>query len=79
MDKMEYLLDLYDIELHKRLMYSSTNRKYELKLTLEHISALEEIIKIVEEHEQSINVYVLGHMPELYLNTGRAASPPNRQ
>ena len=51
MDKMEYLLDLYDTELHKHLMYSSTNRKDELKLTLEHISALEEIIKIVEEHE----------------------------
>ena len=51
MNKMEYLLDLYDTELHKRLMYSSTNRKDELKLTLEHISALEEIIKIVEEHE----------------------------
>ena len=51
MDKLEYLLDLYDIELHKRLMYSSTNRKDELKLTLEHISALEEIIKIVEENE----------------------------
>ena len=32
MDKMEYLLDLYDIELHKRLMYSITNRKDELKL-----------------------------------------------
>ena len=51
MDKMEYLLDLYDIELHKRLMHSITNRKDELKLSLEHISALEEIIKIVEEHE----------------------------
>ena len=51
MNKMEYLLDLYDIELHKRLMYLSTNRKDELKLTLEHISALYEIIKIVEEHE----------------------------
>lgn len=50
MDKMEYLLDLYDMELHKRLMYESTDRKDELKLTLEHISALEEIIKIVEEH-----------------------------
>ena len=51
MDRMEYLLDLYDIELHKRLMYSITNRKDELKLTLEHISALEEIINIVEENE----------------------------
>ena len=51
MDKMEYLLDLYDIELHKRLMYESTDRNDELKLTLEHISALEEIIKIIEEHE----------------------------
>ena len=51
MNKMEYLLDLYDIELHKRLMYSITNRKDELKLTLEHITALEEIIKIVEENE----------------------------
>lgn len=50
MNKMEYLLDLYDMELHKRLMYESTDRKDELKLTLEHISALEEIIKIVEEH-----------------------------
>ena len=69
MDKMEYLLDLYDTELHKHLMYSSTNRKDELKLTLEHMSALEEIIKIIEEHEQSINVYVLGHIPETYSNT----------
>ena len=51
MDKLDYLLDLYDIELHKRLMYSTTNRKDELKLTLEHISTLEEIIKTVEEHE----------------------------
>ena len=51
MDKMEYLLDLYEIELHKRFMYESTDRKDELKLTLEHISALEEIVKIVEEHE----------------------------
>lgn len=50
MDKMEYLLDLYDIELHKRLMYSNAGREAELKLTLEHISVLEEIIKIVEEH-----------------------------
>ena len=50
MDKMEYLLDLYEIELHKRFMYESTDRKDELKLTLEHISVLEEIIKIVEEH-----------------------------
>lgn len=51
MDKLEYLLDLYDIELHNRLMYEGTDRKDELKFTLEHISALEEIIKIVEEHE----------------------------
>ena len=51
MDKMEYLLDLYDIELHKRFIHEGTDRKDELKLTLEHISALEEIIKIVEEHE----------------------------
>lgn len=50
MDKMEYLLDLYDMELHKRFMYESTDRRDGLKLTLEHISALEEIIKIVEEH-----------------------------
>ena len=69
MDKLEYLLDLYDIELHKRLMYEGTDRKDELKFTLEHISALEEIIKIIEEHEQSINVYVLGHIPETYSNT----------
>ena len=51
MDKMEYLLDLYDIEHYKRFMYEITDRKDELTLTLEHISALEEIIKIVEEHE----------------------------
>lgn len=51
MDKLEYLLDLYDIELHKRLMYEGTDRKDELKFTLEHISALEEIIKIVGENE----------------------------
>ena len=70
MNKMEYLLDLYDIELYKRLMYSSTNRKDELKLTLEHISALDEIIKIVEENEQFIKVNVIGHMPEIYPNTG---------
>ena len=70
MDKMEYLLDLYDIELYKRLMYSSTNRKDELKLTLEHISALDVIIKIVEENEQFIKVNVIGHMPEIYPNTG---------
>ena len=70
MNKMEYLLDLYDTELHKRLMYSSTNRKDELKLTLEHISALDEIIKIVEEHEQSIKVNVIGYIPEIYPNTG---------
>ena len=49
MDKMEYLLDLYDIEHYKRFMYEITDRKDELTLTLEHISALEEIIKIVEE------------------------------
>ena len=49
MDKLEYLLDLYDIELHKRLMYKKSNRVQELKLTEEHISALEEIIKIVEK------------------------------
>ena len=51
MDKMEYLLDLYDIEHYKRFMYEITDRKDELTLTLEHISALEKIIKIVEEHE----------------------------
>ena len=68
MDKLEYLLDLYDIELHNRLMYEGTDRKDELKFTLEHISALEEIIKIVEEHEQSIKAHVLGHIPEIYSN-----------
>ena len=51
MSIMEYLLDLYDIEQYKRFMYESTDRKDELKLTLKHISALEEIIKIIEEHE----------------------------
>lgn len=50
MDKLEYLLDLYDIELHKRLMYKKSNRVQELKLTEERISALEEIIKIIEKH-----------------------------
>ena len=51
MSIMEYLLDLYDIEQYKRFMYEGTDRKDELTLTLEHISELEEIIKIVEEHE----------------------------
>ncbi len=51
MSIMEYLLDLYDIEQYKRFMHEGADRKDELKLTLEHISALEEIIKIVEEHE----------------------------
>ena len=50
MDKLEYLLDLYYIELHKRLMYKKSNREQELKLTEERISALEEIIKIIEKH-----------------------------
>ena len=60
MSIMEYLLDLYDIEQYKRFMYESADRKDELKLTLKHISALEEIIKIIEEHEQSKKVYVFG-------------------
>lgn len=60
MDKLEYLLDLYDIELHKRLMYKKSNRVQELKLTEKHISALEEIIKIVEKQNQFKKVYVFG-------------------
>ena len=50
MDKLEYLLDLYDIELHKRKKKKKSNRVQELKLTEERISALEEIIKIIEKH-----------------------------
>lgn len=60
MDKLEYLLDLYDIELHKRLMYKKSNRVQELKLTEERISALEEIIKIIEKHNQFKKMYVFG-------------------
>lgn len=51
MSIMEYLLDLYDIEQYKRFMYEGTDRNDELKLTLEHIYALDEIIKIISEHE----------------------------
>lgn len=60
MDKLKYLLDLYDIELHKRLMYKKSNRVQELKLTEERISALEEIIKIIEKHNEFKKVYVFG-------------------
>lgn len=54
---LEYLLDLYEIELHKKLLYSDDilsdkpkpGREKEFEMTLANISILEELIK---EHEK---------------------------
>ena len=54
---LEYLLDLYEIELHKKSLYSDDvlsdksklGREKEFEMTLENISILEALIKEQEE------------------------------
>ena len=56
---LEYLLDLYEIELHKKSLYSDgvlsdkpkPGREKEFEMTLENISILEELIREQEEKQ----------------------------
>ena len=55
--KLEYLLDLYEIELYKKSMYSSDilsdkpkyGKEKQFKLAAQNISILQELIKEQEE------------------------------
>ena len=55
--KLEYLLDLYEIELHKKSIYSSDilsdkpkcGKEKEFEIAVEHLSLLNELIKEQEE------------------------------
>ena len=57
MNKTEYLLDLYEIELHKKSLYENgigtnlpkANREKEFAITIEHIAILNELLDMLEE------------------------------
>ena len=57
MDKREYLLDLYEIELHKKSLYENgigTNipklhREKEFAIAAKHIAILNELLDMLEE------------------------------
>ena len=57
MDKKEYLLDLYEIELHKKSLYEDgigtntpkPNREKEFEVAAKHIALLNELLDMLEE------------------------------
>lgn len=57
MDKKEYLLDLYEIELHKKSLYEKEigtnipkpNREKEFEIAVKHIAILNELLDSLEE------------------------------
>ena len=57
MDKKEYLLDLYEIELYKKTLYENgigtnipkLNREKEFDVTVKHIAVLNELLDMIEE------------------------------
>ena len=56
MNKTEYLLDLYEIELHKKSLYENgigtnipkPNREKEFALAVEHVDILNELLDMLE-------------------------------
>ena len=56
-DKKEFLLDLYEIELHKKSLYEDgigtnqpkPNREKEFELVIKNITILNELIDMLEE------------------------------
>lgn len=57
MDKKEYLLDLYEIELYKKTLYENgigtnqakPNREKEFDLAVEHVAILNELLDMLEK------------------------------
>ncbi len=57
MDKKEYLLDLYEIELYKKTLYENgigtnipkLNREKEFDVAVKHIAVLNELLDMIEE------------------------------
>ena len=57
MNTKEYILDLYEIELHKKSLYEDgigtnqpkPNREKEFALAVEHIAILNELLDLLEE------------------------------
>ena len=57
MDKKEYLLDLYEIELYKKSLYENgigtnmakPNRENEFEIAVKHIAILNELLDILEK------------------------------
>ena len=57
MHKREYLLDLYEIELHKKSLYENgigtnmpkPNREKEFEVAVKHIAILDELLDSLEE------------------------------
>ncbi len=57
MNKTEYLLDLYEIELYKKTIYedglgtnqAKPNREKEFALAVEHVAILNELLDMLEE------------------------------
>ena len=57
MDKKEYLLDLYEIELYKKTLYENgigtnipkLNREKEFDVAVKHIAVLNELLDMLEE------------------------------
>lgn len=57
MDKKEYLLDLYEIELYKKSLYEDgigtnlpkSTRKKEFEIAIKHITILNELLDLLEK------------------------------
>lgn len=57
MDKKDYLLDLYEIELYKKTIYedgigtnqAKPNREKEFDVAVKHIAVLNELLDMIEE------------------------------
>ena len=57
MDIKEYLLDLYEIELHKKSLYENgietnipkKNREKEFEIAVKHIAILNELLDILDK------------------------------